>query len=191
MTLADAFAVGSEIKGPDGTTYTLRKLTLIEQGQFQRWLEKRAHDAVDRGAESEFLKERRHDRIYADSAIGKYEWDGPLAIEAMWTPAGLTKIIYMVCHDQGVDEPLAEKLAIEQIKHIAAVLLGRAGVDPKVMVPVLAALGLPTGWLSSAPSESSSNNSSTRPLIEPSPNSEDSPTIKSSSSTTSREAPMG
>lgn len=189
MTLADIFAVGSDLKGTDGKTYKLRKPTLYEQGEFQRWLEQRAHDAVDRGTESDEKKDRRHDRIYADSALGKYEWDGPFAMEAMWTPAGLAKIVAIVCRDQGVTDEEAEKLVAEQIKRVAAIILMQASEDPKAIAPVFEALGLSTDWLVFEPSEPLSNNCSTHPSTEPSTSSPGSPTSSSSSSTPSKEDP--
>jgi|GEM_PF-3027725 len=183
-----AFECGNEVWEKEVSEWLkLRKPTLYEQGEFQRWLEQRAHDAVDRGTESEEKKDRRHDRIYADAALGKYEWDGPYAMEAMWTPAGLAKIVAIVCRDQGVTDEQAEKLVEEQIKRVAAILLMQASEDPKAMAPVLEALGLPIEWLASEPSEPSSNNSVTHPSDDPptSPPSADSTTTSSSSSTLS------
>ncbi|MDY3558406.1 hypothetical protein R5W23_005499 [Gemmata sp. JC673] len=191
MTLADAFAVGSDITGPDGTVYKLRKPTLYEQGEFQRWLEQRAHDAVDRSTAPEDAKDRRHARIDTDAALGKYEFDGPYAMEALWTPAGLAKVVAIVCRDQGVTDELAERLVADQIKRIAAALLARASDDPKALAPLLGALGLPTDWLRSGPNEPSSSSSSTPRSTEPSPSSPDSPTTSSCSSTPSSAAPMG
>jgi hypothetical protein len=188
MTLADVFAVGGTIKF-DGKEYTLRKPTLYEQGQFQRWLEQRAHDAVDRSEATEEAKDRRHARIDTDAALGKYEWDGPYALEALWTPAGLAKIVSIVCRDQEVNDELAEKIVADQIKRVAAIILARASEDPFALAPVLEALGLPNDWLRSGPSEPSSSNCSTRPSTEHSANLETSPTISSCSSTLSNAAP--
>jgi hypothetical protein len=190
MTLADALGVGHALTF-EGKTYTLRKPTLYEQGLFQRWLEQRAHDAVERGTEPEEKKDRRHNAIYRDSALGYYEWDGPCAMEALWTPAGLAQIVAIVCREQGVDDELAERIVAEQIKRVAAIILGRASSDPLAMAPVLEALGFPIDWLRFEPSAPSSSNSATRPS-EPSPTSKssaDSPTSSSCSATPSSAAP--
>lgn len=191
MTIADIFNVGAEFKARDGTVYTLRKLTLYEQGEFQRFLEQRAHDAVERGNEPEEKKDRRHDRIYADSALGKYEWDGPYALEAVWTPTGLAKVLEICCRAQGVTQERAEEIVAESAKEVAAKMLRSAVADPKQFRLVLQALGLPTEWAESTPNEPSSASSSTLPSTGASPSSAGSATTSSSSSTPSREAPEG
>jgi hypothetical protein len=188
MTLADAFAVGKALSF-DGKEYTLRKPTLYEQGEFQRWLEQRAHDAVERSTADEAAKDRRHARIDTDAALGKYEWDGPYALEALWTPAGLAKIVAIVCRDQGVDDALAEKIVAAKIREVCAIILARASSDPFALAPVFEALGLPSDWLPSAPSEPSSSSCSTRPSTGPSVNSGASQTTSSSSSTPSSAVP--
>ena len=110
MTLADAWNVPRGIRDKDGKEYPLRKPTQVEQGQFAVWLEGRAHAAVDRSEDSEERKLKRHHLIDVDAGLGKYEWDGPLALEAMWTPAGFAKILTIVCRDQGVDDTKAEEI---------------------------------------------------------------------------------
>lgn len=191
MTTADIFNVGAEFTGPDGTKYTLKKPTQYQQGEFQRWLEQRAHDAIDRGTEPADRKDRRHDRVYSDSAIGKYEWDGPLALEAMWTPAGLGKLLTIVCRDQGVTDEKVDAILAHSFKEVAAKIFMRASTDPKALREVLVGLGLPMDWMEFEPSEPSCDNSSTPPSTDRSPSSPSSQTTNLSSSTTSSEAPMG
>lgn len=187
MTLADAFNVGSEfdLTGPDGKvlrTFRFRKPTLTEQGEFQRWLERRAHDAVDRSEDSDDRKDRRHHAIDVDAGLGMYEWDGPLALKSMWTPACLTKIAEIIARDQSATPDEIEQVVAQHIKRVAVAILSRAVADPKVMAPILGALGLPTDWLRSEPNEPSSSSSSTPPSTEPSPNSAGSATTSSCSS---------
>lgn len=187
-SIASIFNIGREIKGPDGKVYTLRKPTLKEQGLFQRWLEQRAHDAVDRSTATEDAKDRRHARIDSDAAMGKYEYDGPYAQEALWQPAGLAKIVSIIC---GVDYDAAAEVVQHALREIAATLISKATSDPKAVALAIESLGLTTDLLTAARSAPSCSSSSTRPSPEPSPNSEASPTSSSSSCTRSSEAPMG
>jgi hypothetical protein len=189
MTHADIFAVGHAIEMPDGKTYTLRSPTQIEQGEFQRWLEERTHAAVDRASASEEQKDRRHAQIDDKAALGYYEWDGPLGIQARWMPAGMTKAIEIICRDQGVDHKRAEEIARHHIRTAAAVILKGAAKDPKAWGPILEAMGLPASWFASAPSEHSSSFCSTHPSTEASRNSETAPTTSSCSSTNASEPP--
>lgn len=192
MTTADIFNVGADLRGPDGTVYRIKKPTLYQQGEFQRWLEQRAHDAVDRSTATEDQKARRHHLIDIDAGLGKYEWDGPIALEAMWSIAGLTKILTIVCRDQGVTDEQAEAVISHNLRESAARLLLGAARDPKLradLALVLGSLGLPMDWMESEPNVSSFNSSSSHPSTDPSPNSEGSPTIKSSSCTMSNAAP--
>ena len=198
MTTADIFNVGRVIRGPanpDGTpgrTYTLRKPTQYEQGEFQRWLEQRAHDAVDRGSASEAAKDRRHHAIDIDAGLGKYEYDGELGLAARFTPAGMVKIIAIVLRDQDVTEATAEPLVAHCIREIAAEMIEKEESDPNAVRLARIALGL--GNLNDpAASGSSSSSSATRPSDAPptSTPSAGSPTTNCSSSTPSSAAPAG
>lgn len=191
MTVADIFAVGTSIKAPDGTVYTLKELTLYQQGEFQRWLEQRAHDAVERSDATDDAKDRRHAIIDRDAGLGRYEYDGPFGVEAMCTPAGLTKLVEIACRDQGMTAAKAGEVMRHSFREVAATFIRKAVEDPKVAAAALAALGLPPDWLPSTPSGPSSPSSSTPPSTAPSPNSADSPTDSSCSSTTSSAAKAG
>jgi hypothetical protein len=194
MDLASAFNVPVEFKGPDGTVYKLRKPTIYEQGEYQRWLESRAHDAVDRSNASEEQKAHRHHLIDVDAGLGKYEWDGLLALESMWQPAGMAKLLTILCRDQKVDDKKAEEILATSARTIAAHVLTKAQADPKAradLALMLGAMGLPMDWMASAESGPSSDSSSTHPFPEPSPNSETAATASYFSSTTSSEAPTG
>ena len=189
MTHADIFNVGKTIKLSDGREYQLRKPNQIEQGLFQKWLEDRAHDAIDRSTDGEARKLQRHHLVDVDAGLGKYEYDGPLAIEALYTPAGMSKIIAIICRDQGVTDAIAEEIFLSRAREVAAEVLLRRSQDPKALGLLLEALGFPTDFLEE--SDSSSNSSSTPPSVEPTTNSGGAPTTSSCSSSTSKEAPMG
>jgi len=191
QTLADVFAVGQAMSGPDGRVWTLRPPTLYEQGQFQRFLESRAHLAIDRSEASEDAKDRRHAIIDKDAALGKFEWDGAVALEAMFTPVGLAQITFLVCRDQGMTESQAEELLRHNIRQVASKILQLSPDEKKALAPVLRALGLPNEWFDADSNDSSSSNCSTPPSTEASPNSPDAPITNCCSSTRSSEAPMG
>lgn len=187
MTAASRFNLASEITGPDGTKYPLGEPTQDEQGQFAKWLEDRAHFAVDRGPESDARKAKSHERIYDKSGLGYYEWEGPLALEAMWTPAGLAKIVSILLRNRGVDLAKAEDICRHSFLEVAAKILVRATSDPKVrtqLVLRLSELGLPMDWITCGPSAPSSDSSPIPPGASPSPNSPGTATDNSYSSTT-------
>ena len=198
MTTADIFNVGRVLKGPPDATgkpeweYTLRKPTQYEQGEFQRWLEQRAHDAVDRSSAPEAAKDRRHHAIDVDAGLGKYEYDGELGLAARFTPAGMVKIIAIVLRDQGLTEATAEPVVAHCVREIALELIEKEESDPNAVRLARIALGL--GRLNDpAASGSSSSSCATRPSAAPptSPPSAGSPTTSCSSSTPSSAAPTG
>ena len=161
MTLADVFGAGTPLTGtgPDGKPkeYLLRELTLLEQGEFQRWLEQRAHDAVDRSSAKEEAKDRRHAAIDRDAALGRYEFDGDLSVASRFTVAGMTQCLKIVLRAQGATPEEVEALMRDKLKRVAAEILSKAASDPKAVAPVLEALGLPTDFLTAAPAASSSD----------------------------------
>lgn len=189
---ADFFALGKTITlpGKDGQpdrTYTLRALDQEQQGHFSRWLEHRAHDAVDRSTDSEERKLRRHHLIDVDAGLGKYEYDGEYALEARWTPAGLAKAIAISCRDQGVTEEIASEILAHSLREVASELIGREEKDPKVMAVVRAVFGLTTAKKSSPESDTSASTSS--PSAEPTEKSPSSPMNNSSAFTESLPTP--
>jgi len=194
-TPADIFAVGQTLdyKAPDGTitTFKLRPPNQYEQGEFQRWLEQKIHDAIDRSSDSEERKIKRHSLIDAQAGMGEYAWDGPSGMESRFKPEGYIETLKIVCRDQGMTDEIAQEIFQQNLYRLWRDVMESQGQDPKALAPVLAALGFPTGFLECEPSVPSSNNSSTHPSTEHSPNSEDSPTASSCSSTASSEAPMG
>lgn len=197
MTTAEIFAAGKILTGPPGPKgepgkqYVQRKPTLYEQGEFQRWLEQRAHDAVDRSSGTEESKDRRHHLLDIAAGLGKYDYDSPRGVEARWLPAGMVKVITMTMRDQGVTDEIAEYLVEQFLRGMVAEYAKKKKLDPERLALVHLSLGLPMEWTSSAESESSSTPSSARPSTEPLPNSEASMTTSSTTSTESAAAPMG
>lgn len=189
MTTADIFNEGSYLTDPAGKkTFAMRQPSQEEQGQFQRWCEQEAHDAIDRSTGSEESKDRRHSFIDVAAGLGKYQYEGEYGYEARFLPAGMAKLISIVLRDQGVTEEKATDLVRHKFKELAAEYIGRKVANPKAMALVRQALGLLNAETPSSESEPSSKPSSTLPFPEPSPNSEVSPTSSCSSSTTSSEA---
>jgi hypothetical protein len=160
MTLADVCGIGHRLKLPDGSEVELRPLTILEQGRYARWLEQRAHDAVDRSEAAEEAKDRRHAIIDRDAAMGKYEWDGPYALESQLTPAGMCKVTEIVC---GLDGRAAEEVVRLNARAVCLRVLQMRARDPKALGVLLESLGHPTDWLESGPSEPSSSSSATPP----------------------------
>ena len=189
MTTADFFAIGSTVSMPpdgDGTpgrTFTLRKLTQEEQGHFQKWLEQREHDAVDRSEDTEDRKLKRHHLIDVAAGLGKYEVDGEYGLEAQWTVAGMVKMTSLALREQGVTELMAREIVRHSVREVAAELIGRETSDPKAIALARLALGL--GALNATPPSAGSGSSETTssPPGEPTPKSPDSPTPNSSTST--------
>jgi hypothetical protein len=195
-TLADIFAAGYEITGPDGTKYTLRKPDQYEQGLFQKYLEARAHDAIDRDTRpgvTDEARDRRHHLVDVKAGLGYYSYDGPYGIEAQWLPHGMAKLVTLVCK---VPDETAEQIIRHHARTVAVQVLGAAAkADPKVAAQIrdlLAGLGFPTDWFASGPSEPSSSSSATPHSDDPPtcPSSCGSPTTSSSSATPSSAAPM-
>lgn len=151
MTLADVLAVGTRftIRAADGTERELavRELTLLEQAEVQRYLEKRAHDAVGRSEAPEEQKDRRHAAIDDKAALGRYEWDGDLGVAFRWTVPGMIKCLEISLRDQEVTRAEVEALVRDQLKRVAQELIAKAVKDPKAVAPLLAGLGLPTDLL--------------------------------------------
>lgn len=191
QTTAEIFAVGQKFTGPDGQEWELKPPTGIQQGQFSRWLEERVHAAIDRGPESDEKKDKRHDRVYLESGLGMYEWDGEYAQEAVFKLAGLAKILAIVCRDQGLTDEGAVDAVAHSAKEVAVKILKAHARDPNALRPVLEALGLPLEWIESGPSKPSGECSPTPPSTTDSTTSGDSPTTNSSSTTTSSAAPTG
>jgi hypothetical protein len=163
---ADLFNVPTELKF-EGVTYTLRKPTQLEMGQFQRWLEQRAYDGIARRTyQSDAEKAEDRKLLNRDIAAGLYEFGrGEVAIKTLATPTGLAKLLTIICTDPPIDLETAERLVVANLLELFRIMLDcveQTGEDsdPKAARAALAAAlrdqGLSAGFLFSP-------NSQTRP----------------------------
>lgn len=195
MTTADLFNVGKVLTGPPGPNgepgklYTQRKADQYMQGEFQRWLEQRAHDAVDRRRADQDSKDREHVIIANEAALGKYEFNSPRGVEAQWLPAGMCKVLTITMRDQGVNDEIAEYLVDRFLREIVADFAVKKNLPAEQMPLLLLALSLGMDWTPSAESGSSSTPFSAPLSPDPSTSSDASTTSNSTTSTPSVAAP--
>lgn len=142
---ADLLAVPTEFEF-EGKVYHLLPPTQIQQGKYQRYLERNAWEALDRSAEYRDPAAVKTDRESLTAAIsaGEYEWDGPVGARAQQTPDGAAKLLQILLD---VDAPTADRMALAHIAKFSAMLLAMQGDDPKALALALAALGLPKNFL--------------------------------------------
>lgn len=154
MTIADLLSVDTELV-IDGQTYKVHPPTLLEQGKFQRWLEQRARESVDRATYlDEAARDRGQNRVTTDVAAGLYEWGGEVALTALRSKDGVAKLIEIIL---GVPEPTARAFVDDHLKKIVAVLKVAADDDPKAVAQALKELGLPANFLGTKPTSSSAS----------------------------------
>lgn len=148
-TLADMFNAPTEMEF-DGVKYQLREPTLLEEGTFQRWLEQRAYDAIERRTYQDAVQQTEDRRLLnQDIATGVYEYGGPLCIQSLNTPAGAAALLGIVLRDQGITELLAKKMVELRLREVVAGLAAKAISDPKALAGILNGLGFPADYLSS------------------------------------------
>ena len=161
MTLADVLNSATEYTF-DGKTYKVREPTVMEQGEWQRWMEMLAFEAIERNLE---LSDERKDRAlahhYKNCSAGDYEWGSELCVRRLQTVTGLAKLMSIVLRDQGLTEEMAHKWADTHFKQCVAMLIKASRDDPKELRAVLASLGLPPDFLSSSPTPPSATESTT------------------------------
>lgn len=161
QTLADFFNAPTELplkddKGDVLETVKVRQPSQLEQGMFQRWLEQRAYDSIERRTYQDPRQQAEDRRLLnQDVAAGVYEWGGPVCVAALGTPTGIAKLLTIICADQALTLEKAEKLVDQQVREIAAILWERGAADPKALEATLKRLGLPKNYFS--------NSSPTRP----------------------------
>lgn len=160
VTLADILNSPTEITHK-GVTYQLREPTLMERGQFQRWLESNARAAAGRATELTPDEQRQLIRdVNTDIAVGTFAFGGAACVAALQTPDGIAKMYGLVL---GVSAELAAEIVGAQQAECVAALLGAmdGGTEEegKGIRQALVSLGLPSDFLS----PSSSFSSRTRP----------------------------
>lgn len=144
-TLADLFSIPRELEF-EGKKYNVRPPTLLEQGKFQRWLEKRADEAIDRKSWlSDDQRQAEKRLLNQDIAAGLYEWESEVSVNSLQTRAGVTKLIELICN---IPPPEAERLVECRMKAIVDLVRAKQAKDPKAMRAALTMLGLPANFLS-------------------------------------------
>jgi hypothetical protein len=143
-TLADMFSVPTEIEF-EGKKYTFREPTQLEQGKYQRWLEQRADEAIDRKtwlSDEQRAEEKRV--LNWGIAAGTIERGGEICIESLRSKSGFIRFIELVCN---CPTPEAEALFNHRLENLLAVVRAKQASDPKAMRAALLTLGLPADWL--------------------------------------------
>lgn len=143
----------------DGITYKLRQPTLLECGQYQRWLESEARASA--AAATELPEEDRRNLlrdVNADIAAKLYAWGGEVCVKSLRTPDGIAKLMSIVC---GILVPDARAVVDKRLHEIAAILMASVmGDDPEKKAELrqlLLNLGLPPNFLNTPSSNSPTN----------------------------------
>lgn len=181
MTIADLVNAPSEITF-EGQTYRLSPPSLLQQGEFQRYLEQKVLDGINRRQyPDEKARERDRANFNDRSGAGYYEWGGEYAAHAAIQPAGYVKLLAIIGREQGLTLAIAERLVKQKLHESLAAIMSRIVSDPKELGAILTMLGLPADILSSpSPTHPSTSESTTLPA---------SPTTSSSGSTEHTSAP--
>lgn len=131
----------------EGKRYPMRKPNLLEAGRFQRWLEDRGFDAIERipFRDDEAKRAALNAHVH-DCAAGVYEWGGEIASRAILTESGMSKYVEIICD---VKPEIAKELICKHIERILAVVTAASSDDPKAVGEALKSLGLPATFLSS------------------------------------------
>lgn len=170
MTLADLFNAPTEFT-LDGETFRVSKPGLLQQGEFQKWLEQLAFDAINsrtyQSDAEKALSIRMHDQ---DCAAGVYEWGSELSLRRIQTQKGLAKLLEIICREQGMTPAKSLRLVEEQALGLIQVFKDKVTADPKVLEATLSNLESPSAFLLKL--------LLTHPLVMPAPSrqSADSPT---------------
>lgn len=152
LSLADLLSVESEIElevEKDGKkelkTYKLGPPNILQQGKFQRWLEQRARESVDRANYlDEATRQQQQNLITNDVAAGEYDWGGPVCVKALQSQVGVAKLMEIILDVPG-DE--ARRIVEQHLQRIVNVIQAAVSDDPKAVREALKALGLPADFL--------------------------------------------
>lgn len=162
MSLADMLNSPTEVEF-EGKTYRLRQPTLVEMGEFQRWLEQRAYDAIERRTYQDPAQQDRDRRnLNNDVAAGVFEWGSEVAAAACQTPAGITRVFQLILRDQGLSAEAVRRMIDLKLRELTAIVISKRHSDPNSLRAVLATLGLPEDFFSSnSPTHPSTSGSTT------------------------------
>ncbi len=157
-SIADLLGLGGSITH-NGTTYQLRKPSLVEEARFSRRLEDRAMDAVARSKVPEDQAAELRRAVMRDIAAGHWEVDSAGYVEALRTPDGMGHMLHLILsrdHPE-VTEAVGRQMVETGMKEIAAAVIREQTDDPFVLAAVLAIMGLPADYLSGTASSSSAS----------------------------------
>lgn len=186
MTLADLFNAPREIVHK-GKTWQLRRPDQLEQGMFQRYLEKCAYDAIERREyQDDAAKDRDRHNLNVACALGAFEWGSPATVEATANPLRLWKLIQIIARDQGMTDEIARELMDEHVRECVAAIIRENVEDPKAVAAMVMTLGFPPDFLS----KNSSPHSAIHPSTSLDENSGNSTTTPCTPSTTCPETSL-
>lgn len=163
-SLADLLNAPSEFtykKGEETRTVKMREPTLLESGQYQRWLESEARASA--AAAIELPEEDRRQLLRdtnADIATKRFAWGGVECVKSLTTPDGIAKLMSIVCADQGVTFAIAREVVSGNLLEIARLLRvaeAEGETDPEkkaLLAALLKSKGLPENFLSTSSSGS-------------------------------------
>ena len=167
-SLADIFNSATPIEF-EGKTYKLRPPSLIEAGEYQRWLEAEARAGAGRATELPEADRRQLLRdVIADIAAGRYRYGGAISVESLRDPVNVARLMSIICADQGLTFAIAQRLCDQQLRECVAIVAAEYESDPKAVGQLLASLGLPQNFLSGSSSASPTSPSEPPPTSTPS-----------------------
>ncbi len=132
---------------PVAKTYAMRPPNQLEQGKFQRWLEQRAYEALDRRTYvNDEARAKAENALTRDISAGVYEWGGDVASLAVLSTSGAAKLLELIC---GVPPVEAIRVINTHATRVRNILTAASTDDPKALAEALKAVGLPSNFLSS------------------------------------------
>lgn len=155
-SIADLLGVGDTFDFA-GVKYKLRRPSQVEQAKFSQWLKDKAKAEAARGDIPEDVRIGLYRAAMRDAGELYYEVDSPGYIAALQCPAGFAKLLFFILqtdHPEITDEHVYAMLE-QGLKEKFAQLVAAENDDPKAMAAVLAILGLPPDFLSTAAASSS------------------------------------
>ncbi len=160
----DFFSKPQEIEF-EGTLWKLRQPDTDEEGMFQVYLEQEAYNAIERRTyQSEEQKAVDRERLNDACTIGKYDYGGPLCVEAMGMPKGIAAMVNIVCMKQGMTLAIAKRMVNRKLSEIAATVCSQSeGMDQENLRGICLRLGLPADFVSVKATETKTDASTETP----------------------------
>lgn len=143
-TLADMMGVPHTLE-LDGKFYDIRKPNLLEQAQFQRWMEDDAFTVIERMPEGSAKNLAVSAWVDKCGPLGYYEWGGEVAQASMLTIRGAAKLLSLIAK---CDEKTAGEVIEQHRTRVEALFAAAVAEDPKALAAAIKTLGLPADILS-------------------------------------------